>query len=528
MKYLKFKINSFINSLKKIFLTKKKTKKKSLHLLFLQIINYIKIDIKKKIYVLAYNIKTTFNLNVTIFICSLIFFLYLIYISVPGIIYNKSIQNYLTKILQINYHFNFSLSPKIKYSILPKPHFEIQDVIIFNKKGDYEKNFAQIKKLKIFLNQGSFLKKNNLQINYIEIYNSNFFVVKSDLEYLQNFFEKKYFKKPLIIKKSTFFYKDDNDETVALSNLKKVNIYKDSIKNQYLVRSNGEIFNLPFIFNWKKDDNKFEIISNIKFKKINFSILNQNKNFMDNEQTRNIQIKYNKSKYIIDYKIIDKIINFSSSNSFVGTNKLLYSGTMSLNPFSFDVISTLSKIKLEDDIINNILLQQIISKKFLLNKNFNGKLKIKSDNFLNNPLFNKIDLKVNFVGENIDLSDTILTNEKIAKLNFLNSKLYEDKNNIFLKSSFELQILDRKKFYNKFVVAKANRVDLETINFDLIINLTKNNIKIVNIVIPELKGNVPNEKLDNLIYEFNSGGIKVSNWIELKNFTNLIISSYAG
>ena len=65
MKYLKFKINSFINSLKKIFLTKKKTKKKSLHLLFLQIINYIKIDIKKKIYVLAYNIKTTFNLNVT-------------------------------------------------------------------------------------------------------------------------------------------------------------------------------------------------------------------------------------------------------------------------------------------------------------------------------------------------------------------------------------------------------------------------------------------------------------------------------
>ena len=77
MKYLKFKINSFINSLKKIFLTKKKTKKKSLQLHFLQIINHIKIEIKKKIYVSAYNIKTTFNLNVTIFICSLIFFLYL-------------------------------------------------------------------------------------------------------------------------------------------------------------------------------------------------------------------------------------------------------------------------------------------------------------------------------------------------------------------------------------------------------------------------------------------------------------------
>ena len=528
MKYLKFKITSFINNLKKKFLVRKKPKKKGLQQNFFQIINYKKIVIKKKIFFLIYNLKTIFNLNVTIFICSLIFFLYLIYISVPGIIYDKSIQNYLTKILQINYHFNFSLSPKIKYSILPKPHFEVQDVVIFNKKGDYEKNFAQIKKLKIFLNQRSFLKKDNLKINYIEIYNSNFFLVKSDLEYLQSFFNEKYFKKPLIIKKSTFFYKDNNNETVALSNLKKVNIYYDLIKKQHFIRSNGEIFNIPFIFNRKKDDSKFEIISNVKFKKINFSILNQNKNFMNNEQTKNIQIKYNKSKYIIDYKINDKIINFSSSNSFIGTNKLSYSGIMSLNPFSFDIISTLGKIKFENNIVNNVLFQQIISKKFLLNKNFNGKLKIKSDNFLNNPLFNKIDLKINFVGENIDLSDTILINEKIAKLNFLNSKLYEDKNNIFLKSSFELQILDRKKFYNKFVVAKANRLDLETINFDLIINLTKNNIKIVNIIIPELKGNVPNEKIDNLIYEFNSGGIKVSNWIELKNFTNLIISSYAG
>ena len=115
MKYLKFKITSFINNLKKKFLVRKKPKKKGLQQNFFQIINYKKIVIKKKIFFLIYNLKTIFNLNVTIFICSLIFFLYLIYISVPGIIYDKSIQNYLTKILQINYHFNFSLSPKIKY-----------------------------------------------------------------------------------------------------------------------------------------------------------------------------------------------------------------------------------------------------------------------------------------------------------------------------------------------------------------------------------------------------------------------------
>ena len=36
------------------------------------------------------------------------------------------------------------------------------------------------------------------------------------------------------------------------------------------------------------------------------------------------------------------------------------------------------------------------------------------------------------------------------------------------------------------------------------------------------------EEIDELIYEFNSGGIKISNWIEFKIFTNKIISSYSG
>ena len=36
------------------------------------------------------------------------------------------------------------------------------------------------------------------------------------------------------------------------------------------------------------------------------------------------------------------------------------------------------------------------------------------------------------------------------------------------------------------------------------------------------------KEIDDLIYEFNSGGIKITNWIEFKIFTNKIISSYSG
>ena len=36
--------------------------------------------------------------------------------------------------------------------------------------------------------------------------------------------------------------------------------------------SNGKIFNIPFNITWKKDLNKFEQITNLKFKKIKLNI----------------------------------------------------------------------------------------------------------------------------------------------------------------------------------------------------------------------------------------------------------------
>ena len=59
------------------------------------------------------------------------------------------------------------------------------------------------------------------------------------------------------------------------------------------------------------------------------------------------------------------------------------------------------------------------------------------------------------------------------------------------------------------------------------INLTNYDFKILKIVNENFKDKEFSE-IDELIYEFNSGGVKISNWIEFKNFTNKIISSYSG
>ena len=68
---------------------------------------------------------------------------------------------------------------------------------------------------------------------------------------------------------------------------------------------------------------------------------------------------------------------------------------------------------------------------------------------------------------------------------------------------------------------------MKKITFEIIINLTNSDFKILKIINDSYKEN-EFEQIDELIYEFNSGGIKISNWIEFKNFTNMIISTYSG
>ena len=68
---------------------------------------------------------------------------------------------------------------------------------------------------------------------------------------------------------------------------------------------------------------------------------------------------------------------------------------------------------------------------------------------------------------------------------------------------------------------------MKRLKFEVMINLTNYDFKILKIVNENFKDKEFSE-IDELIYEFNSGGVKISNWIEFKNFTNKIISSYSG
>ena len=296
--------------------------------------------------------------------------------------------------------------------------------------------------------------------------------------------------------------------------------------NDDILSSEGKIFNVPFSILWKQNQNKTEKLTNLKFKKIKLNILNSVK-LVNEKKINKLQINLNRSKYIMNYDLKDKKIKFNSNNSFIGNNKFIYSGKIFLDPFNFYIKSTLDKIKINKLILDNSFLKEVLSKDFVLNENFNGKIDLIIKNLENNPLFDNLNLNVNFKGQVLDFSNSTFSNEKIANLIVKKGKLYEDKNNIIFKGNLDFVINDINKLHNKFVVPKKNRNDIKKIKFELIFNLTNNEIKILNIINDNFKNNEIQE-IDELIYEFNSGNIKISNWIEFKIFANKIISSYSG
>ena len=468
-------------------------------------------------------ISEKFQLNYALFILSIVFFLYLLYLSIPGIVISENIQKELEQKLKKEYNLDFALTPDINYSILPKPHYIINDVVIFTEKMGYQKEFSQIKKLRIFINQNNFFKMNNI-IKKIEIKDANFFIEKSDFRFINDFLNNQFSKNSIKVLKSKIFYKNNEGQIVSFFTLENILIYYDELKKENSLISKGKIFNIPFTFNWTYDENTNEKITKVRLNPLKLVLLNKSKK---NDKIKNLKINFKRSKLNANYFLEQDTIIIKSNSSFLGTNKFDYNGKINLDPFDFQIDSNIQRLDLKKILPNKIMLSEIFSQEFFLNENFNGRLTIKSDNLNNGGFFNKILIKSNYVGEKIELSNSKLINKKIGSLNLDYGNIYLEENDIFFKGKFSFEIFDKNRFYRKFLVSKKNQRDLEKIYFGLIYNLSKFDAKIFFISLNEDKQDL-NDNLDNLIYSFNNKSITINNWISLRSFINKIFSSYPG
>jgi len=411
-------------------------------------------------------------------------FLLLLYFTIP-IFYNY--QNF-DKEIQKKVSKDFKLDLKnisgVTYLMIPTPHFLIEECDI-HFSNDPKEKILKAKYLKINVFSKNLHKKEKIELK-------NIYLNKIDLDLqfidVKNFYNhlKDNISKPIYIKNSNFFFRNNEEEIISISKIKKFEYFFDFQNKEKKLNILGNLFGSNFKFNWEKNfSNPYVTISNFRFKKPKVSISNkfniENENFTIAES----KIQFFRNKLNLNYKFNkDGIELIDDRNKIINHSKLI--GNISLNPFFFDLNLILSGVRIQT-VLNQIFLNLYNTNK-IVDLNFNGNLIINL-NEINNRLFENLVININFLDEKISLSKSSLNLKKIGKINFSDPLIYEKNQKIIINSKIKFDVVDQQELYRKFLIPRQNRIDLNKVYFEVEYNIDDENYFLSSINFNETENN---------------------------------------
>jgi hypothetical protein len=466
------------------------------------------------------------------YLISLIVFLfsYLFYLSIPVFYNYGDLQKDITKKLLKEFNLNAALSANITYKILPSPNFEISNVILSTDSDKKFNEFAQIKKLKIYISIRKLHSQKELEIKKIIFSETNFDVNKNSFNYINDFFRQKSSSIKIIIKKSKIFFRKnlDKKDAIALSSIQKSKIFYDEKENSNKIIIDGSIFNTRYNLSFLRSiANKSLTNFQISFKQLNAQISNEF--IKSSEKTINsegiVSIIFLGYENTINYEISDEFILFSSDETSISDQRIFLNGKVNTSPFYYNIYVDLDSMNVIKFIRNFSKIQNLLQNKILLNKNFNGKIIFDIHSLLEIKLFDRAKINLEILNGKLMLNNSTMTSDKIGKIIFLDSAVQEKDDKKIFKSKFLFDIIDQKKFYQKLQVPKSSRRKLNNIYLEIEKDLEVDDFKINKFIInKKLKNNLEGKTKD-LTNLFNINEINnVKNWIELKKLLNQIFS----
>merc|ERR1712224_323863 len=134
-----------------------------------------------------------------------ILFSFLFYLSVPALYDYERVQKQIKSELLSKFNLNIEISKKIKYRILPSPHFEIIDSKLFSNSENDPIVIGDIKNSKIFVSINNLHNQKYLNVKEVVFSKSLFNFNKKNIQFLNNNFKIKKDDRNISIKKSKFF-----------------------------------------------------------------------------------------------------------------------------------------------------------------------------------------------------------------------------------------------------------------------------------------------------------------------------------
>ena len=434
--------------------------------------------------------KTNNNFNISVFNKYLItfitsLFLYLFYLLIP-LLYDKTwLQANIESKLLNEFKVNLSTSADISYRILPAPHFLIKDSKILVAQGEKKKSIAEVKDFQIFLSQTNFFDKEKMNIKKIVISNANFSLLRGDIKLLNEHISKKFSNKKVTIKNSNIFFKDNLEEIISIIKVDKTVLFFDDEKLLNFFKLKGEVFNLPFTFdfNSRNDSIRYkEFYLNSKRLKLDIS----NKSTTENKLTSGKNsITFLQSTINTRYNLKEKLIIFESSSSKLDNSQVNYKGELSINPFDLNLNINLDNYKISKLFDINPLLIELIKSGLLFNENISVSTSIITNSNIKNEIFDNAKINFYIIGGKIHFDKTKFINNNIGSLQLNNSNLFYENNELTFNSDILIDIQNSQKLFSFLNTSKSSRKDIKTIfinlDYDLLANQIRfNNIKIDN------------------------------------------------
>ncbi len=468
------------------------------------------------------------NLKIGIFGLSAVFFLYLLYLSIPSLYDTGRVQKDLYKSLSSETGLNLSLSSSITYRILPSPHFFIKNTKIFYDKDDVSNEIAEIKNLRVFINQKNLFNRDNLIVKKVVMSNANFFVKRQNIDIIKNLLANPFSEKKTSIKKSKFFFNDKNNNIVFIYSINDLIFFKDPKENNKVLKTNGNIFKIPIKFEWVKNLDSKNTSSTFKASKIDVDFTNRG-NLLNGNYIFENNLNILSNNFKTQYKIEKDVIKINSKKSFIKNTPISFEGLIELSPFNFILDMNAKDIDLEYFFKNTVFLNELLLSNILLNDNLNGKIKIKTDKIYKSKIFSNGEFNITFEEGSFNFDNSFINNEKFLKLRLSETSFLNENEKIYLLGSLELDIYDINQFYRTFPIKKSKKLkrEFKKVKFNFSFNLANSTFLIDKISFIGKNDKVnQSQDVDNIVEDNYKTNFSLSNSILFKNFMKKVLIAY--
>ncbi len=469
--------------------------------------NSLKINIK--------NIKKlNFDGNNRVFIslCAIVI-LTLSYFLLPTF-YNKNviqlkIKNHVSKKYNIDLKFN----EKIRYGLLPKPHYVAKNLTILSKDGE----IGLAKNFKAYIAINKFLFIDKIEIKDLVFKKTDFEISKKDIDFFFRLLKTPPNENKIIIKDSNIFFKNENKEILFINKIFDSKFFYDSKKLQNILISKNEIFNVPFKLDIKNDKFNKKILSKFNSKKIRLSVDNEI-DYNELEQRGLLDIFFINKGTSLKYKIKKDTLEFTSNQ------KKFLKGFLDFKPFYFSADLNYDGLSTRNLFNENSLIIDLIKSEYLNNKNLNANINLNIKDITNIDELKDLSLNIELEEGNINLSKSNIMWKDDLRIDLNESILNHDNGEITLIGKLILDFKDLNNFYRYFQIKKKNRKKINKIELDFVYILNQKKISFDNVKIDNKSDN----NIDDYINEYNNNKDKIFNKITFKNFINNFFNAYKG